>query len=423
MATLTQSLAEKRKRSRFQVTVRHHQPLEQYHRHHHGTTPVQGTFHLCVKHSLCACQPCGNPLPSQKEHKACSRSSSSSHTSSRGDERQHPDRSSPRRSSSRHAKGSLPIQHSQAVVQAVAKANQAKRVVQSQVEHPSYDGPATPTEGGGVRSGCCGGRLGLQGDLRRLGLSSSYSALDTLQSEAGSHENFPLDIAERNDESGAHPQRVVSECVKSVKSWMLNVGGKVGKGTTALKGALPSLKEDHHVVMVGLDSAGKSTVLYRLKFDQFVNTMPTIGFNCEKVRGSLGGSRGLTFLVWDVGGQEKARPLWRAYTRATDAIIFVVDSCDKERLDEAKFELHRIMMTPDNVGTPILVVANKQDLPEATSPEDLESKLQLSDLRQLHHLEPVCAVTGEGLEEALERLHQLIVKRKKMAKRLRNKTR
>ena len=141
---------------------------------------------------------------------------------------------------------------------------------------------------------------------------------------------------------------------------MNQVGDKVGKGTSALIEALPSLKEDHHVVMVGLDSAGKSTVLYRLKFDQYVNTVPTIGFNCERVRGSYGRSRGLTFLIWDVGGQEKVRPLWKSYTRATDAVIFVVDSTDVERLEEAKLELHRIMRTPDNVGVPLLVIANKQ---------------------------------------------------------------
>ena len=109
-----------------------------------------------------------------------------------------------------------------------------------------------------------------------------------------------------------------------------------------------------------MDSAGKSTVLYRLKFDQYVNTVPTIGFNCERVRGSTGRSRGLTFLVWDVGGQEKVRPLWKPYTRATDAVIYVVDSTDVERLEEAKLELHRIMRTPDNIGVPLLVIANKQ---------------------------------------------------------------
>ena len=74
----------------------------------------------------------------------------------------------------------------------------------------------------------------------------------------------------------------------------------------------------------------------------------------------MGRSRGLTFLIWDVGGQEKVRPLWKSYTRATDAVIYVVDSTDTERLEEAKLELHRIMRSVDNVGVPLLVIANKQ---------------------------------------------------------------
>jgi ADP-ribosylation factor-like protein 4 len=57
--------------------------------------------------------------------------------------------------------------------------------------------------------------------------------------------------------------------------------------------------------MLGLDSAGKTTALYRMKFDQYLNTVPTIGFNCEKVRGTVGRAKGVSFLVWDVGGQEK----------------------------------------------------------------------------------------------------------------------
>ena len=91
-----------------------------------------------------------------------------------------------------------------------------------------------------------------------------------------------------------------------------------------------------HVVMLGLDSAGKSTVLYRLKFDQYVNTVPTVGFNCEKVKGTIGKAKGVSFMIWDVGGQDKVRPLWKSYTRNTDGIVFVVDSVDAERMEEAQ---------------------------------------------------------------------------------------
>ena len=128
--------------------------------------------------------------------------------------------------------------------------------------------------------------------------------------------------------------------------------------------------------------------------------------------------------MWDVGGQEKLRPLWKPYTRATDGIIFVVDSCDTdERLEESKLELHRILRTPDNADVPVLVIANKRDLPEARSQDVLEKVLSINEVTQPYHIEPVCAVTGEGLEEALEALHKLILKRRKAKKRVRNKTR
>ena len=69
--------------------------------------------------------------------------------------------------------------------------------------------------------------------------------------------------------------------------------------------------------------------------------------------------------MWDVGGQDKLRPLWRSYTRGTDGIVFVVDATDGERLEEARIELIRTVRIPEHSGVPILVLANKQDMPEA----------------------------------------------------------
>lgn len=170
--------------------------------------------------------------------------------------------------------------------------------------------------------------------------------MDASSSEGGDEDDY---------NNCAQQQKTVSECMRNLVSWVSSVGDRVNKGTAALLDAIPNPsaaiiggRDDHHVVMIGLDSAGKTTVLYRLKFDQYMNTAPTIGFNCERVRAPVtvetaagAVTRLLTFQVWDVGGQEKVRPLWRPYTRATDAVVFVVDSCDKDRLEEAKLELHR----------------------------------------------------------------------------------
>jgi ADP-ribosylation factor-like protein 4 len=132
---------------------------------------------------------------------------------------------------------------------------------------------------------------------------------------------------------------------------------------------------------------------------------------------SCGESRsGQTFLLWDVGGQEKTRPLWRSYTRCTDGIIFVVDSSDAERLEEAKLELLKIAKLTERYAVPILVLANKQDLPTAAEPAKLEKGLGLA--AELGRgvgwaIQPCCAVTGEGLEEGLASLQEMILKRRR----------
>ncbi|XP_032424002.1 ADP-ribosylation factor-like protein 4C [Xiphophorus hellerii] len=173
-----------------------------------------------------------------------------------------------------------------------------------------------------------------------------------------------------------------------------------------------------HIVMLGLDSAGKTTVLYRLKFNEFVNTVPTIGFNTEKIRLSNGTAKGISCHFWDVGGQEKLRPLWKSYSRCTDGIIYVVDSVDVDRLEEAKTELHKVTKFAENQGTPLLVIANKQDLPKSLPVADIEKQLALHELAPstTYHVQPACAIIGEGLHEGMDKLYEMIVKRRKSLK-------
>merc|ERR1712028_185637 len=97
-------------------------------------------------------------------------------------------------------------------------------------------------------------------------------------------------------------------------------------------------KKDCRILMVGLDAAGKTTILYKLKLGEVVTTIPTIGFNVETVE-----YKNIAFTVWDVGGQDKIRPLWRHYYTNTEGIIFVVDSNDRDRVDEARDELNRML--------------------------------------------------------------------------------
>merc|ERR550514_2186298 len=119
-------------------------------------------------------------------------------------------------------------------------------------------------------------------------------------------------------------------------------------------------KEEKRILMVGLDAAGKTTILYKLKLGEVVTTIPTIGFNVETVE-----YKSISFTVWDVGGQDKIRPLWRHYYQNTDGLIFVVDSNDRDRIGDAKEELTKMLSEDEMKDAILLVFANKQDLPNA----------------------------------------------------------
>ncbi|KAJ8603189.1 hypothetical protein MRB53_042242 [Persea americana] len=136
-------------------------------------------------------------------------------------------------------------------------------------------------------------------------------------------------------------------------------------------------KKEMRILMVGLDAAGKTTILYKLKLGEIVTTIPTIGFNVETVE-----YKNIQFTVWDVGGQDKIRPLWRHYFQNTQGIIFVVDSNDRDRVVEAREELQRMLNEDELRDALLLVFANKQDLPNAMNAAEITDKLGLHSLRQ-----------------------------------------
>ena len=113
-------------------------------------------------------------------------------------------------------------------------------------------------------------------------------------------------------------------------------------------------KREMRILMVGLDAAGKTTILYKLKLGEVVTTIPTIGFNVETVE-----YKNISFTVWDVGGQDKIRPLWRHYYQNTQGLIFVIDSNDRERIDDARDELFRMLQEDELRNAVLLVFSNK----------------------------------------------------------------
>ncbi|XP_046564679.1 ADP-ribosylation factor 4-like [Haliotis rubra] len=156
-------------------------------------------------------------------------------------------------------------------------------------------------------------------------------------------------------------------------------------------------KKQMRILMVGLDAAGKTTILYKLKLGEIVTTIPTIGFNVETVE-----YKNISFTVWDVGGQDKIRPLWRHYFQNTQGLIFVVDSNDSERLSEAKDELSKMLQEDELKESVVLVFANKQDLPNAKSCSELTDALELNSLRREWFVQGTCATQGTGLYEGLD---------------------
>ncbi|KAJ0012722.1 hypothetical protein NQD34_017056 [Periophthalmus magnuspinnatus] len=166
-------------------------------------------------------------------------------------------------------------------------------------------------------------------------------------------------------------------------------------------------KKQMRILMVGLDAAGKTTILYKLKLGEIVTTIPTIGFNVETVE-----YKNICFTVWDVGGQDKIRPLWRHYFQNTQGLIFVVDSNDRERIAEAEEELTKMIQEDELKDAAILVFANKQDLPNAMGVSELTDKLRLHSWRdKTWHIQATCATEGTGLYEGLDWLSSELEKR------------
>ena len=160
--------------------------------------------------------------------------------------------------------------------------------------------------------------------------------------------------------------------------------------------------------MVGLAAAGKTSVLYQLKMSELVKTIPTIGFNVETLD-----YKGLTFTIWDVGGQDKIRMLWKHYYQNTDGIIFVVDSNDKDRIKLSEEVLKLMLAEEDLKNSALLVMANKQDLSGALSPNEVTQQLGMKEIKGRNWLvQGTSAQTGQGLKEGLDWLANTLLKQK-----------
>ena len=167
-------------------------------------------------------------------------------------------------------------------------------------------------------------------------------------------------------------------------------------------------KKKIRILVVGLDAAGKTTILYKLKLGEVVTTIPTIGFNVETIE-----YKNISFASWDIGGEDKIRLFWKPYYQNTQGIIFVIDSSDKERIKNAKEELHRMLAEDDLKEAVLLVLANKQDLQDAITSAEVAEKLELPSLKGVQwFVQNLCATSGDGLYDGLDWLTKNVAQKK-----------
>ncbi|EAS05363.1 ADP-ribosylation factor(Arf)/Arf-like (Arl) small GTPase family protein (macronuclear) [Tetrahymena thermophila SB210] len=168
-------------------------------------------------------------------------------------------------------------------------------------------------------------------------------------------------------------------------------------------------KKERKILMLGLDAAGKTTILHQMKLGQHIQSVPTIGFNVESVE-----YKNLKFTIWDIGGQWKLRQLWHHYFQGNNALIYVLDSTDAERMDDAKQALEMILSSSDMAGIPVLILANKQDV-ATMNVSEIQNKMQLHTIKGIGEwfIQGCCALNGEGIYDGLDWLSKILNKQQK----------
>ena len=163
-------------------------------------------------------------------------------------------------------------------------------------------------------------------------------------------------------------------------------------------------KKDICILMVGLDAAGKTTILYQLKKEEPVKIIPTIETLDYK---------GFNFIVWDL---PRMRYFFKRYYQNIEGLIFVVDSNDRDRIEgdySAREELQKMLAEEELKDCSVLVLANKQDLNGAMTPGEVTEKLGMGELkRRIWLVQGTSAITGQGIKEGLDWLASVILKKK-----------
>ncbi|PKK49833.1 hypothetical protein CI102_5114 [Trichoderma harzianum] len=155
--------------------------------------------------------------------------------------------------------------------------------------------------------------------------------------------------------------------------------------------------KEMRVLMLGLDNAGKTTIVKQIMGEDVNTVSPTLGFIIKTID-----YEGYKLNIWDVGGQKTLRSYWRNYFEKTDALIWVVDTTDRLRIDDCREELHGLLEEERLAGACLLIFANKTDVDGCMTEEEVVTLLRLNDIRTHQwHVLPSSAMTGKNLNQGM----------------------
>merc|ERR1711879_713705 len=169
-------------------------------------------------------------------------------------------------------------------------------------------------------------------------------------------------------------------------------------GLLSILKKMKAAEQEARILMLGLDNAGKTTILKKMSEEDISHIMPTQGFNIKTLV-----HEGFKLNVWDIGGQKTIRPYWSNYFESSDALVYVIDSSDRRRLAESGTELRELLAEDKLGGIPLLVYANKQDLIQATPADEIQETLALENIKDRTWTIQACsAKEGTGLQDGMQ---------------------
>ena len=162
--------------------------------------------------------------------------------------------------------------------------------------------------------------------------------------------------------------------------------------------------KEYKILVLGLDNAGKTTILKSISGETIKNLPPTKGFNVKIIQ-----KENIKFTFWDIGGQKSIRNIWENYFENNDALIYVIDSSDVYRIEESGKELRNLLEENLLSGIPLLIYANKQDLNLSLNPEEIMNQLNLENIiNRKWTIVASSAITKVGIVEGLEWLEKCL---------------